>query len=242
MRDDRLGSSRSPTTGSASSPASPSRCSSSFNAYTAGRRTRGPGSAWPCAKKIIEFHGGTIWLDTDRLSWDPYLVHTACHPRRATAMNVRSMRPPRSRCSLVEDDPGDVLMTREALAGQQTGPQPPCRRQRRTGRRFPDDRGGRTRAFPGPTSCCWTSICPGSTAGRSWLDQGRPVASPDSHCRSHHLGCRGRRTAQLRPPRQRLRHQAGRIRGIRRRRPPDRPFLPLCRPPPQALTPNQDEL
>ena len=170
------------------------------------------------------------------ISWHSYLVHSACHPRSANAMNVIDETTP-IEVLLVEDDPGDVLMTREALAGsklvhhlhvvdngelaidflmnQGAVPERPPARPRPLG---PQPAPARRPRGPGP-------------------DQVRPVASPDSRRRPDHLRCRGRRAPQLRPPRQRLRDQAGRIRGVHRRRAPDRRVLPLDRPPPQALTP-----
>ncbi len=64
-------------------------------------------------RKIVEFHGGRIWVDTDYTSAHQDLLDL---PRYRSVMNTIESSAP-IQLLLVEDDPGDVLMTQEALEG-----------------------------------------------------------------------------------------------------------------------------
>src|SRR5918995_4235748 len=115
------GRSASATTGSVSNPTTPSRYSPSSSACTTRPSTRAPGSAWRCPRRSWSSTGDASGSATARARAPP-----SASPCRWT----RSRRPPRKRAMmtlaesdpvrpievlLVEDDEGDVLMTREAL-------------------------------------------------------------------------------------------------------------------------------
>ena len=135
---------------------------------------------------------------------------------------------------LVEDDEGDVLMTRRRWprARSSTGSTPSTT----VSRPSTTCAGPASTTTPrGPTSSSSTSTCRRRTGARYWRRSRATKTS--AHPRDRADDLRGRRghPPQLQPPRQRLRHQAGRLRPLRRRHPADRRLLHLGRPPAPVL-------
>ena len=82
-----------PASGSPRGPASGSSRSSSRPA-AASRRRRAPGSAWRCRRRIVELHGGRIWVESEVGRREHLQLHASRWPPRPTEPR-RSLVTPR---------------------------------------------------------------------------------------------------------------------------------------------------
>ncbi len=112
---------------------------------------------------------------------------------------------------LIEDDPGDILITREAFEHYKIHNTLHVAHDGQEGLDFLYQRGAHEGA-PRPDLILLDLNLP-KYDGRQLLEQIK--SDPDlchyPGCRTHHLGRRGRHSAQLSTPRQRVRHQARRL-------------------------------
>ena len=131
----------------------------------------GTGIGLALVKKIVEFHGGRVWLDSTPRDEPGTVIRFTLPGRDATARTEpagdrdRSPRPAMINVLLVEDDPGDVLMTREAFDDYLHN-RLDVVTDGAGGAGVPAQGGARTPTRPGPTSSCSTSTCPAATAAR----------------------------------------------------------------------------
>ena len=108
----------------------------------------GTGIGLALCQKIVSYHGGTIWIDegvTEGTTIRWTLPTDAAWSDQRVSPNAVPVE-----ILLVEDDPGDVLITREAI-DELEGREPPERReQRRGGAAVPAPRGAVRRRAPVP--------------------------------------------------------------------------------------------
>src|SRR4051794_15071207 len=120
---------------------------------------------------------------------------------------------------LVEDDPGDVVLIEEAFEHNKV------RNVLKIVGDGVEAMNYLRRGPTGPTWCCSISTCRARRARGAGRDQVRSRAALDPGRGADDLQGRGGHPALLRPARERLRHQAGRLQPLHRGRAPDRRVL-----------------
>ena len=75
----------------------------------------GTGIGLAMCRKIVEYHGGRMWLDTEHAGGRGFylLLHLACRTGHGASMTEDDSQP--ISVLLVEDDPGDVVLIEEAF-------------------------------------------------------------------------------------------------------------------------------
>ena len=189
----------------------------------------GNGIGLALCKRIVEYHGGEMHLDTSHTGGVQDLLHPAARAGRGPGLRYYHHQQHRRDSGmtdlhsievlLVEDDPGDELMTREAFEDNKIRNRLHVARDGEEALDFLYRRGEHA-AAPRVDLILLDLNLP-KYDGRQILERVKSDPGPGAHPGSHpdHVLLRGGHPAQLQAARQRVRDQAGGRQPVHRRGP-----------------------